>query len=139
MVDVALLFGRILLVALLYLFLLAAVRAGLGLVKRGAPSQAVAPLELVVTAGPQELVGVRLSLGARVRIGRSPGHELSIADDFVSTDHAEVVPGPDGPVLTDLGSTNGTLVNDVRVTAPTLLAPGDDVEVGTVRMKVSRP
>lgn len=138
MIDVALLFGRILLLALLYLFLFAAVRSGLGVVKRGLPSGPVKPFVLVVTAGPQELAGVRIPLDARVRIGRAPDLELVVADDFVSTTHAQIVPGPDGPVLEDLGSTNGTLVNGVRVTAPTSLAAGDELEIGTVRLKVSR-
>jgi len=138
MIDVALLIGRVLLIALLYLFLFAVVRSGVGVIRRGTPSQPEKPLMLVVTAGPTELAGVRVPLDTRVRIGRAPELELVVADDFVSTTHAQVVPGPDGPVLEDMGSTNGTLVNGVRVTSPTALEPGDEIEVGTVRMKVSR-
>lgn len=138
MIDVALLFGRILLIALLYLFLIAVVRSGVGVVKRGAPSQPEKPFTLVVTAGPPELAGVRIPLDSRVRIGRAPGSELVIADDFVSTQHAQVVPEPDGPVLEDLGSTNGTLVNGVRARGPVALQPGDEIEVGTVKLRVSR-
>lgn len=138
MIDVALLFGRILLIALLYLFLIAVVKSGIGVVRRGAPSTPERPLLLVVTAGPPELEGVRVPLDARVRIGRAPDLELVVADDFVSTRHAQVVPGPEGPVLEDLGSTNGTLANGQRVKAPTPLRPGDEIEIGTLRMKVSR-
>jgi pSer/pThr/pTyr-binding forkhead associated (FHA) protein len=138
MIDVALLFGRILLLALLYLFLFAAVRSGMGLIKRGAPSQAERPLSVVVVAGPPELGGVRIPLDARVRIGRAPGLELVIADDFVSTNHAQITPAPGGPLLQDLDSTNGTLLNGRRVSSPTPLAAGDEIEIGTVRMKVSR-
>jgi pSer/pThr/pTyr-binding forkhead associated (FHA) protein len=138
MIDVALLFGRILLIALMYLFLIAVVRAGIGQIKKGAPSQPDKPLMLVVTAGPPELEGVRLPLDSLVRIGRAPGLELVIADDFVSTQHARIVPEADGPVLEDLGSTNGTLINGVRVKSPVALQPADEIEVGTVRLKVSR-
>ncbi|MDO8962885.1 MAG: FHA domain-containing protein [Coriobacteriia bacterium] len=138
MVDVVLLFGRILLIALLYLFLFATVRAGLGLIKRGAPGTPERPMALVVTAGPPELTGIRIPLDAVVRIGRAPGHELVIADDFVSTNHARIVPAPGGPVLEDLDSTNGTVVNGRRVTAPVTLSPGDSIEFGTVKTKVSR-
>jgi pSer/pThr/pTyr-binding forkhead associated (FHA) protein len=137
-IDVALLSGRILLVALLYLFLFAAVRAGLGLVRRGAPATPDMPFVLVVTAGPPELAGVRVALDRTVRIGRSPDLELVVADDFVSTTHARVVPAPDGPILEDLGSTNGTLLNGRRVADATPLSPGDEIEVGTVKLKVSR-
>lgn len=138
MIDVALLFGRILLLALLYLFLFAAVRAGLGVIKRGTPSQPQRPLTLVIVAGPAELVGVRVPLDAAVRIGRASDLELVIADDFVSTHHARITPTPGGPLLEDLDSTNGTLLNGRRVTSPTPLAAGDEIEIGTVRMKVSR-
>lgn len=138
MIDVALFFGRILLLALLYLFLFAAVRAGMGLIRRGAPSSSERPLALVVTAGPPELTGVKVPLDALVRIGRSPGLELVIADDFVSTTHARVVPDPRGPVLEDMDSTNGTLLNGYRVSSPIRLSAGDTVDIGTVKMKVAR-
>jgi pSer/pThr/pTyr-binding forkhead associated (FHA) protein len=137
-IDIALLSGRILLVALLYLFLFAAVRAGLGLVRRGTPATPDNPFVLAVIAGPPELDGVRVALDRTVRIGRSPDLELVVADDFVSTIHARVVPAPDGPILEDLGSTNGTLLNGRRLADATALTPGDEIEVGTVKLKVSR-
>jgi len=137
-IDVALLFGRILLLALLYLFLYAAVRAGLGVIKRGAPSQAERPLDLVVVAGPPEMTGVRIPLDSLVRIGRDPAVELVIADDFVSTIHARIVPAPGGPRLEDLDSTNGTLLNGSPVSIPVTLSAGDEIEVGTVKLRVSR-
>lgn len=138
MVDVALLFGRILLIAFLYLFLFAATRAGMGLIKRGAPTESAKPVALTVTAGPPELRGVRVPLDHEVRIGRAPGLELVIADDFVSTAHARITPTHSGPVLEDLDSTNGTLLNGRRVTGPAALAAGDTIEIGTVSMKVVR-
>jgi pSer/pThr/pTyr-binding forkhead associated (FHA) protein len=137
-IDVALLVGRLLLLALLYLFLFAAVRAGLGLVRRGAPGSPESPMALVVVAGPPELAGVRIPLDRTVRIGRSPDLELVIADDFVSTLHARVVPTPQGPLLEDLDSTNGTLLNGGRVKGAAPLSAGDEIEVGTVKLKVSR-
>jgi len=138
MVDVALLFGRILLLALLYLFLFASVRAGLGLIRRGDQAQPERPLTLVVVSGPPELTGVRIPLDALVRIGRSPDLELVIADDFVSTTHARIVPAAGGPVLEDLGSTNGTLIGGHRVSQAVPLRAGDEIEVGPVKLKVSR-
>jgi pSer/pThr/pTyr-binding forkhead associated (FHA) protein len=137
-VDVALLFGRILLLALLYLFLFAAARAGMGLIRRGDQSQPERPLTLVVVSGPPELVGVRIPLDRRVRIGRSPDLELVIADDFVSTAHAQIVPTAGRPVIEDLGSTNGTLVRGRRITSATEIGAGDEIEIGPVKMKVSR-
>ena len=138
MVAVALLTGRILLLALLYLFLLGAVRAGLGLIRKGTPVGPKNALALTVEAGPPELRGVRLPLDSNVRIGRSPGLELVIADDFVSSSHARIVPTSSGPILEDLSSTNGTIVNGRKVVAPVQLVAGDVVEIGTIKMKVTR-
>jgi pSer/pThr/pTyr-binding forkhead associated (FHA) protein len=137
-IDVALLAGRLLLLAFLYLFLFAAVRAGLGLVSRGAPGSPESPLTLVVVAGPPELTGVRIPLDHTVRIGRSPDLELVVADDFMSTLHARIVPAHGGPVLEDLDSTNGTVLNGRPVKGAVTLAAGDEIEVGTVTLKVSR-
>lgn len=139
MVDVALLFGRLLLLGLLYLFLFAAVRAGVGLVRSGAPSPGDRPLGLTVVAGPPELKGVSVALDHTVRIGRDPSLDLVIADDFVSTNHARITPSATGPVLEDLASTNGTVLNGKRVRGPAPLAAGDIIDLGAVRLKVSRP
>lgn len=138
MIDVVLLFGRVVFIALMYLFLFAAVRSGLGLVKGGAPSKGDRPLALLVTAGPPELRGVKVPLTGRVRIGRSPDLELVIADDFVSTNHAEVVSEGGRPVLTDLGSTNGTVLNGRAIKRPSRLSEGDEIVLGDVRLKVGR-
>lgn len=136
MVDVALLFGRIVLVALLYLFLFAAVKAGVGAI--GGGTRARTGLAVRVTAGPREIVGVTVPLTGAVIIGRSPDSDLVIADEFVSSSHARIATTPEGTTLEDLGSTNGTLVNGQPATRPLPLAPGDAIEVGTNRLEVVR-
>jgi transcriptional regulator with PAS, ATPase and Fis domain len=50
-----------------------------------------------------------------MRIGSQAGNDLQLSDDTVSRRHAEIVRAPDGIVLRDLGSTNGTFVGPVRV------------------------
>lgn len=138
MIDIALLFGKLLFLALLYVFLFAAVRAGIGTVMQVSPKKIAGPLSLLVAAGPPELVGVRVPLSADVTVGRSADNDLVIADDFVSSHHAEVKPSARGPVLEDLDSTNGTLVNGETVGYPVTLRAGDLVEIGTVKLKVER-
>jgi pSer/pThr/pTyr-binding forkhead associated (FHA) protein len=137
-IDVALLFGRIVFIALMYLFLFAAVRSGLGLVKGGAPTKGDKPLALLVTTGPPELRGVKVPLTGRVRIGRAPDLELVIGDDFVSTHHAEIVSESGKPILTDLGSTNGTVLNGRAIKRPSRLAEGDEIVLGDVHLKIGR-
>lgn len=136
MVDVVLLVGRLLLLALLYLFLLAAVRAGIGLVKGSGPGERKTGLALKVVSGPRELKGTKVAIVGPVVIGRTPGADIVIADEFISSQHARVVPQGTGAVLEDLGSTNGTVLNGQRISAPTLLDEGDEIELGTVILKV---
>ncbi|HEY3317633.1 MAG TPA: FHA domain-containing protein [Coriobacteriia bacterium] len=138
MIDIALLFGKLLFLVLLYLFLFAAIRSGLGSMMSVSPKKQVGPLALVVAAGPPELVGIRVPLTERVTIGRAAGSDIVIADDFVSSRHAAIDPSPRGPVLEDLESTNGTIVNGKTVGYPVPLRGGDLVEIGRVKLRVER-
>ncbi len=74
--------------------------------------------------------GERIALGDRpVVIGRLPECEVMLSDANVSRRHAEVRPSGDGWIVVDLGSTNGTRVNGVRV-AEQRLAAGDVITFG---------
>lgn len=137
MVDLVLLAGRLLLIALLYLFLFSAVKTGIGLVA-GQGSKKRGVWTLSVVQGPRELTGIRVAVTGPVVIGRSPGADIVIGDDFVSGKHARVTPAGDGAVLEDLGSTNGTLLNGARITAAQNLRPGDAIDIGAVRLKADR-
>jgi pSer/pThr/pTyr-binding forkhead associated (FHA) protein len=62
-------------------------------------------------------MGARFPLVEAVTIGRSSQVEIFVADAGVSRRHAKVMPAPDGGhLLVDLGSANGTLVDDERIT-----------------------
>ena len=50
--------------------------------------------------------------------------------------HAEVAPRGGAIILTDLGSTNGTLLNRRRISTPEVLSAGDEIEVGTALIVV---
>lgn len=66
-------------------------------------------------------------------IGRGPEADLRLPDPGVSRRHAEIQLVDDAVVLVDLGSTNGTLVNDAPVTRRRL-SPGDRIEVGSTTL-----
>lgn len=66
-----------------------------------------------------------------LRIGRMPDNDLVVADPKVSRHHAVIVTTPDGFILRDLGSANGTYVGEVRVLESQLLRDGDEVRVGS--------
>lgn len=93
------------------------------------------PRVLAIETGPQ--AGTRLALVDEFRIGRAPDCALILDDDYVSGDHASLAKQADGRwVLTDLGSTNGTFVNDVRVTAPTVVTTTDSLRIGRTQMRL---
>lgn len=75
--------------------------------------------------------------GPAVRIGREPGSDLRLSDVSVSRRHAELRLGPEGWVLYDLGSTNGTLVNGHRVTGGVRVKPGDQVAFGNQAFRLA--
>jgi len=67
-----------------------------------------------------------------VRVGRGPGATLRLGDVTVSRFHAELRYVEDGWMLRDLGSMNGTCVNDRRITTTVRVRPGDRVSFGAV-------
>lgn len=78
--------------------------------------------------------GDRYVLGDHaVVIGRLPDCEITVLDSNVSRRHAKVEPRGDAFVVVDLGSTNGTRINGVRV-AEHQLRDGDEVTVGNTRL-----
>jgi len=64
-------------------------------------------------------------------IGRSPGCALNLKDSACSRKHAAIFPTGLGYAVRDLGSTNGTYVNALRITGDTELKAGDKLEIGT--------
>jgi diguanylate cyclase (GGDEF)-like protein len=76
-------------------------------------------------------LGARYQLGKDpVVIGRDDNCDVSVNDDSVSRRHACITPSPQGHVVMDLQSTNGTFVNDTRITQQQLLKDGDYLRVG---------
>lgn len=130
-----LIFGlRLVLVALLYLFLVAVVRMAI----RGTRPSAAQRLALrVVEPGASSLqAGAILDVVPGTTLGRSGSADVVLADTAVSAEHARVDRVGRGWIVTDLGSTNGTRVNNAVVNNRAPLADGDVLAVGTVRLQV---
>lgn len=81
-----------------------------------------------------------VAVGERgVHIGRGRDADLSLVDDRISTDHARVWIERDEVMVRDLGSRNGTFVNEARIDAPTRLQDDDLIRLGpetTLRVRV---
>jgi hypothetical protein len=138
MIDIILLAGRIALIALLYVFLLFAIKTGVGLVRGKRSGLGGHGLGVTIVSGPETLVGSSMPLSSALVIGRTHGNDIVIADDMVSSTHARITPLPDGAILEDLNSTNGTLLNGMRITAPQNLVAGDHIGIGMLTLVVDR-
>jgi pSer/pThr/pTyr-binding forkhead associated (FHA) protein len=87
---------------------------------------------LIVRAGAQ--AGSRFPLAEPVtRLGRHPDSEISLDDITVSRRHAEIERTPDGYVVRDAGSLNGTYVNQERIDQA-VLRHGDELQIGKFRL-----
>lgn len=149
--DETLLVLKLAFLVLLYVFILLIVRTAtkdLG----GAPQESIilgaadaavlrarhglAPARFVI-AGPGDDAGNTIEISATTVVGRDDGNGIQLeGDEFASGRHAKIEPRPDGVWVDDLGSTNGTFVNDERITSKRLLAPGDVVRVGETELRL---
>ena len=134
MIDIVVLIGRLLFVVLLYVFLFALMKTGIGLVK-GQRTKAKRWF-LAVEHGPKELRGMRIAVNGPVIVGRAPGSDIVIGAGFVSGRHARFSLAGQNLFVEDLGSTNGTYVNGQRIMGQTGLRDHDVVSVGDVDIRI---
>jgi pSer/pThr/pTyr-binding forkhead associated (FHA) protein len=145
-VAVALKFGFL---AILYLFLIWMARSALKDLRRGTddgrepayadatglhaaaePAQASGAPRLRVGSGAGLRVGAAYDLSDGAILGRGEQADIVLEDSFASSRHARLVPHGDVIVLEDLGSTNGTYLNDEPLRGPQPLHPGDRIRIG---------
>jgi pSer/pThr/pTyr-binding forkhead associated (FHA) protein len=79
----------------------------------------------------------RVAVDAPTAVGRNCDG-LLLDDPAVSRRHLRLTPVPEGLVVVDDGSVNGTLVNGEPVAAPTLARAGDVIELGDTTLLVAR-
>ena len=88
---------------------------------------------LVVVEG--EDTGRVYDLGARTTMGREEGNDVKIGDPMASRQHALIERVGDAYQVTDLGSSNGTLVNGQRVNQYPL-QPRDRLQIGPLVLEL---
>lgn len=70
-----------------------------------------------------------------VTIGRLPECAVAVNDSNISRRHAEVRAGATAYVVVDLGSTNGTMINGVKISGEQRLRDGDIISVGATHLR----
>ena len=65
-------------------------------------------------------------------LGRHPDCDIILTADGVSGRHCKITKMPQGWALEDLGSSNGTFVNNLKITKPTLVSTSDTITLGLV-------
>ncbi|HEX2026317.1 MAG TPA: FHA domain-containing protein [Actinomycetota bacterium] len=144
---------KILLLLLLYFFVWRAVRAvtvdlyGGGRERRArAPEQRQRAPRRQRRGAPSKVVvlderGGRVSthrLSGTLQIGRAPSADIRPDDTYVSQLHAKISNRNGSWIVEDLGSTNGTYLNQQKVTVPVQISPGDRIRVGKTYLEVRR-
>ncbi len=94
--------------------------------------------DLVIQGGKQN--GKRLTLpeNKSIVVGRDETCQLVLNSSLVSRKHCELKQTAEGIWATDLGSQNGTYVNEIPVTEPTLLTAGDTIRIGPLILEAQR-
>jgi DNA-binding winged helix-turn-helix (wHTH) protein len=82
---------------------------------------------LVAQEGP--LKGQRWQVSQTIVLGREASCDVVVADRQISRYHARLTPTPEGVILEDLGSKNGTHHNGVPLSGPVVLQDGDMLSV----------
>ena len=144
---------KILFLALLYFFVYRALHAAWVGLRGGAarpppPKSRAhpAPSRKPSAKSPRSLVvmGERgsklktMSLDGTMQIGRADACQVKLPDTYVSSFHARIYRQDGGWFVEDLGSTNGTYLNQRRLTSPAELRAGDRLKIGKTTLELRR-
>lgn len=99
-----------------------------------APALVQTSLKLAVMSGPA--AGQSYTLKTITTLGRESDCDIQVKDIKVSRKHAQITKIQEGYQLTDLGSTNGTYVNGIAISAPVMLKDNDIITLGETRLSL---
>jgi predicted component of type VI protein secretion system len=107
--------------------------------RRGRDTEAPAsPQPTTLVVHPHDGRPRTLRLDASMVIGRAPDAELRLEDTFASSQHARIFGRNGSWYVEDLGSTNGTFVNEQKLMGPAMVQPGDSIRIGQTTLELRR-
>ena len=107
--------------------------ATVGVVELGLAPAAIAPVDGPVCWLVGRDVEFRLLDGEQI-VGREPGVAIHLDSPKVSRHHARLTVNGREVSIEDLGSKNGTYVRGTRIEERTRLNPGDDIQIGPIKL-----
>lgn len=142
-----LLIFRIVLLALLWLFILGIVRllrkdlttaAGPAVVQNSLPKLGTkgSVSRLTVIDGPLTGSHMDISSLSEITIGRSQDAEFVVGDDFASGRHARLFKRGNDWYVEDLASRNGTFLSGMRIEQPEKVELGSDIKIGRTTLRL---
>ncbi len=135
-------FGRIIFVAFIYLFLLRILTVMLADLRvKGVLTKAESDLGCLEVLNGSDMLpkGRKIKIDSRgLAIGRGKHNDIVVPDHYCSLDHAEFKHSRGVTLLEDVGSTNGTWVNGERINSQVQLVAGDFVKIGSITFLYSR-
>ncbi|MEP6477253.1 MAG: FHA domain-containing protein [Actinomycetota bacterium] len=105
---------------------------------RAADDAPTTTASIIVVHEPDGAKPRTFKLATSMLVGRAAECEIRVDDTYASQQHARVFGRSGGWYVEDLGSTNGTFVNDQRLGAPAMVQPGDKIRVGTTVLELKR-
>lgn len=96
-------------------------------------------LRVVANGGAEPVAGTSIELSPLTTIGRNSRNSVVLNDNFVSGNHALLSWRDNQWWIEDLGSRNGTKLNDVDLTDPVIISPGDIITIGVIQFKLELP
>ena len=107
--------------------------------RRGRDTDAPAsPQPTTLVVHPHDGRPRTLRLDASMVIGRASDAELRLEDTFASSQHARIFGRNGSWYVEDLGSTNGTFVNEQKLMGPAMVQPGDSIRIGQTTLELRR-
>ena len=94
------------------------------------------PIGQLIVVKPPEQAGVGYELTDELTVGRAQGCQVRLDDTFVSQLHARVFRREGKYLVEDLGSTNGTYLNEKKVAGPMTMSAGDHLQIGSIVLEL---
>lgn len=96
-------------------------------------------LRVIANTGDRPPLDTRYELAPITTLGRNSRNTIVLNEGYVSGEHALLAWRDSQWWLEDLGSRNGTVLNDAPLTDPTVISAGDVLTIGGVQLKLELP